>query len=45
MPLIRAVDGGLIGVLDLDSPILGRFDATDQAGLERIATTLVASLG
>ena len=45
VPLIRAVDGGLIGVLDLDSPILGRFDATDQTGLERIATTLVASLG
>ena len=34
----------LIGVLDLDSPVLGRFDAVDQAGLERIATTLVASL-
>ena len=45
VPLIRAADGGLVGVLDLDSPILGRFDATDQAGLERIATTLVASLG
>ena len=45
VPLIRAVDGRLIGVLDLDSPILGRFDATDQAGLERIAATLVASLG
>ena len=34
----------LIGVLDLDSPVLGRFDAVDQAGLERIAATLVASL-
>jgi GAF domain-containing protein len=45
VPLIRAVDGRLIGVLDLDSPILGRFDAADQAGLERIAATLVASLG
>ena len=45
VPLIRAADGGLIGVLDLDSPVLGRFDATDQAGLEKIAATLVASLG
>jgi len=45
VPLIRTVDSGSIGVLDLDSPLLGRFDATDQAGLERIAATLVASLG
>jgi GAF domain-containing protein len=34
----------LIGVLDLDSPVLGRFDAIDQAGLEKIAATLLASL-
>jgi GAF domain-containing protein len=48
VPLVFAAGpraGELIGVLDLDSPILGRFDATDQAGLERIAATLVASLG
>lgn len=37
--------GELLGVLDLDSPVLGRFDAADQAGLERIVATLVASLG
>jgi GAF domain-containing protein len=43
--LIRPADGGLIGVLDLDSPALDRFDATDRAGLEKIAATLVASLG
>ncbi len=36
--------GELLGVLDLDSPKLGRFDAVDQAGLERIVATLVASL-
>ena len=36
--------GGLLGVLDLDSPKLGRFDAVDQAGLEKIVETLVASL-
>jgi len=48
VPLVFAAGpraGELIGVLDLDSPILGRFDAIDQAGLERIAATLVASLG
>jgi GAF domain-containing protein len=36
--------GELLGVLDLDSPKLGRFDAADQAGLEKIAATLLASL-
>jgi GAF domain-containing protein len=33
----------LLGVLDLDSPALGRFDEADQAGLEAIARLLVAS--
>lgn len=36
VPLISA-DGSLLGVLDIDSPAPGRFDATDQAGLERLA--------
>mgnify|MGYP003338688540 CR=1 FL=1 len=49
VPMIRAARDGsgggeLLGVLDLDSPKLGRFDAVDQAGLERIVATLVASL-
>jgi len=39
VPLIR--DGAVIGVLDLDSPIPGRFDSIDQAGLERIAAIFV----
>ena len=34
----------LIGVLDLDSPLLGRFDADDQAGIESIAALYVQSL-
>lgn len=34
----------LIGVFDLDSPILDRFDADDQAGLERIARIFLDSL-
>ena len=29
--------GRLIGVIDLDSPHPGRFDAEDQAGIEQIA--------
>jgi len=49
VPMIRgardgAGGGELLGVLDLDSPEFGRFDAVDQAGLERIVATLVASL-
>ena len=34
----------LLGVLDLDSPKIGRFDATDQAGLEAFVRTLLDSL-
>src|SRR5215469_2613380 len=34
VPLID--DGRVIGVLDLDSPRLARFDADDQAGCERL---------
>lgn len=36
VPLIR--DGEVIGVIDLDSPEPGRFDANDQAGIEAIAS-------
>lgn len=35
IPLMK--EGRLIGVLDLDSPKLGRFSEGDQAGLERLA--------
>jgi L-methionine (R)-S-oxide reductase len=41
VPLIR--DGALIGVLDLDSPKLERFDAADREGLERFVTVLMRS--
>lgn len=34
----------LIGVLDLDSPEVHRFDADDQAGIEALAAIYVASL-
>ena len=43
VPLI--CNGMIIGVLDLDSPVLERFDAIDQQGLERIVATLMRSLG
>ncbi|CAM3964977.1 Free methionine-R-sulfoxide reductase [Pseudomonas reidholzensis] len=35
IPLVKA--GRLVGVLDLDSPKLGRFSEADQVGLERLA--------
>jgi L-methionine (R)-S-oxide reductase len=35
VPLVK--EGRLIGVLDLDSPSVGRFSEEDQAGVERLA--------
>lgn len=40
VPLVSK-EGRLIGVLDLDSPLPGRFDADDRAGLERLAEAFV----
>ncbi len=37
-------DGRLIGVLDLDSPRPGRFDAEDVAGLEALCATIAPAL-
>ncbi len=34
------VDGEVKAVLDLDSPVKSRFDEEDQAGLEKVVTTL-----
>ena len=42
VPLYRG--DALVGVLDIDSPRIGRFDADDQAGLEAIAAAWVATL-
>ncbi|PPU38671.1 GAF domain-containing protein [Xanthomonas arboricola] len=42
IPLVRG--DALIGVLDLDSPQLDRFDADDQRGLEAIAQVFVGAL-
>jgi L-methionine (R)-S-oxide reductase len=37
-------DGRLLGVLDLDSPLPGRFDDADARGLERLVATFVAAI-
>jgi len=37
-------DGRLLGVLDLDSPLHGRFDADDARGLEALVRIYVESL-
>ncbi len=42
VPLVSK--GELIGVLDLDSPKLARFDAEDQEGLEALAKVFLDSL-
>ncbi len=39
VPLLR--EGVLLGVLDLDSPVLRRFDAEDRAALEKLAALWV----
>ena len=39
VPLMK--DSKLIGVLDLDSPSIGRFDADDADGLQKLARILI----
>ena len=39
VPLMKGLR--LIGVLDLDSPLMGRFDAADAEGLEKLAEIFV----
>ena len=43
VPLFR--NDVLVGVFDLDSPDLDRFDVTDQRGIEELARIFVRSLG
>ena len=42
VPLVK--DGKLLGVLDLDSPKLARFDQEDRKGLEALAEVFLDSL-
>ncbi len=37
-------DGRLFGVLDIDSPLIGRFSKADQDGLEKFVKTLESTL-
>ena len=39
VPLVQ--DGKILGVLDLDSPLLARFDAEDAAGLLALVDLLL----
>jgi GAF domain-containing protein len=43
IPLVTS-SGELIGVLDLDSPVLARFDEEDRAGLEAVAKVFIETL-
>ncbi|MEO8386733.1 MAG: GAF domain-containing protein [Betaproteobacteria bacterium] len=40
VPLI--VEGKVIGVFDIDSPMLARFDGEDQAGIEQLVKTFLS---
>lgn len=42
VPLVK--DGLLIGVLDLDSPLFGRFDDEDAQGLNELAAVFIDSV-
>lgn len=39
------VNGEIIGVLDIDSPVKGRFDEEDRRGVEALAGVFVESVG
>ncbi|MBV6321113.1 GAF domain-containing protein [Duganella violaceipulchra] len=41
---VRGVDGAIVGVFDLDSPLPNRFDQTDAVGIEALVKILEATL-
>ncbi|SFS02464.1 GAF domain-containing protein [Sphingomonas jatrophae] len=43
VPVVQ--DGRLLGVIDLDSPVAGRFDDADRVGVEAIAALLATRIG
>lgn len=43
VPLVKA-DGSLLGVWDVDSPLLARFDEEDRAGMEALCAVFMAAL-
>ncbi len=42
IPLMK--EDVLLGVLDIDSPVIGRFDESDRRGLERLTAIFIRSL-
>ena len=42
--LILLSDNSLFGVIDIDSPLLSRFDEEDRIGLERAAEIISAAV-
>jgi GAF domain-containing protein len=42
VPLIRA-DGSLLGVWDVDSPSLARFDDEDRSGMEALCAEFLSA--
>jgi L-methionine (R)-S-oxide reductase len=43
VPLVKA-DGSLLGVWDVDSPVIDRFDDEDRAGMEALCAVFVENL-
>jgi L-methionine (R)-S-oxide reductase len=43
VPLVKA-DGTLLGVWDVDSPVIDRFDDEDRAGMEALCTAFLETL-
>lgn len=43
VPLVRA-DGSLLGVWDVDSPYVGRFDEADRTGMEALCAIFMGTL-
>jgi L-methionine (R)-S-oxide reductase len=43
VPLVRA-DGSLVGVWDVDSPLVARFDDEDRAGMEMLVKVFMESI-
>lgn len=43
VPLVRA-DGALLGVWDVDSPVIDRFDDEDRAGMEALCAVFMETL-
>ena len=44
VPLVKP-DGTLLGVWDVDSPSIGRFDEEDRAGMEALCAVFMESVG